>query len=192
MVTLFVGLLRLSAFISTIVRPLSRVTHRSCRGDSTYAISALFSRSCSAWSRLLSYRENLVAVSLKRKRYSTEHLYAPRNGCRGGGCEGECFLSVVDPINAERLYEGMNMGIAYIAECNLRVIDLVDLEEHISVVIMGNIRISTRTAVPEVSNAPPLGAIGTGVTSPSESAGRAVPCWKETRLRSIVAWISHA
>lgn len=45
----------------------------------------------------------------------------------------------VKPIRTERLNEGKNVGIAYVAECNLRVTYLVDSGEQILVARMGNI-----------------------------------------------------
>lgn len=62
-----------------------------------------------------------------------------RTGRHGGGCDGDCILRVVKPIRTEGLYEAKNVGITYVAKCNLRVVDMVDPMEQILVVTMGDI-----------------------------------------------------
>lgn len=46
------------------------------------------------------------------------------------------------------------MGNAFIAQRNLRVVILIDPEEHILVAIMSDIKFITRTAVPVVIEVP--------------------------------------
>lgn len=45
---------------------------------------------------------------------------------------------MIKPISGEELYEGENVCIAYIAECELSVVDLNDLEGHIFEAMIGN------------------------------------------------------
>lgn len=47
---------------------------------------------------------------------------------------------MVESVRVEGTYEGKNLGIAVIAECNLRVADSTEPEEHILVAIMKDIK----------------------------------------------------
>lgn len=73
----------------------------------------------------------------KRGRRGTFTLL--KTTCHGGGRDGERSSLLVKPMRTDKLYKGKNMGIAYITECNLMVVDLEDLAKHILVVIMSDI-----------------------------------------------------
>lgn len=74
-------------------------------------------------------------------------------------------------MRTEGPFKAKKVGIAYIAECNLKVINLVVPAEHVLVAIMGESKIFTCKAVPVVYEALSLGSSGIGVTSPLASTG---------------------
>lgn len=55
-------------------------------------------------------------------------------------CNGKYSPRVDKSICMEKMYSGKNTAISYTTECNLRVVNLVHSEEHILVLILGDIK----------------------------------------------------